>query len=504
MLLKNANHTLPIGKEVKRIAVIGPNANNSMILLGNYNGTPSKFVTPLQGIRDRAGDSVVVEYEPGCDVVDADGIVHYLSSDMASAKGESGLKAEFFKNGELSGNPFLTRRDDLSNPDWFYGSQTPSFNGSPDISSIRWSGVITAPETGVFDFLVKSDGGFRMTMADSAIFGEWTNHDLTTKERHIPLQQGRSYKFVLEFSRKSQWPQLSVQWKVLNSEHSKRAIELAKVSDIVIFVGGITPQLEGEEMQVNYDGFKGGDRTNMNLPAVQENLLKELQATGTPTVLVLTSGSAMAVNWEKENIPAILQLWYPGEEGGTAMADVVFGDYNPAGRLPVTFYKSVDQLPPFDDYNMKGRTYRYFAGEPLFAFGYGLSYTQFHYQKLNVPAESRNGDSTFISVEVQNTGILPGDEVVELYVKNLSGAASVPIHSLQGMKRIYLSAGEKRTVGFTLMPKQFAVINADAKREVDPGEFEIAVGGAQPGTNSPTSEVLVQKMMIVGKAIVIE
>ncbi len=233
-------------------------------------------------------------------------------------------------------------------------------------------------------------------------------------------------------------------------------------------------------------------------------MLKELHATGTPVVLVLTSGSALAVNWEKENLPAIVQLWYPGEEGGSALADVLFGDYNPAGRLPVTFYKSVDQLPPFDDYNMKGRTYRYFEGEPLYAFGYGLSYTNFSYRNLIVPSVIRPGDSATISVQVQNTGKLPGDEVVELYVKNLSAVAPVPIHSLQGFKRIHLDAGEKRTVEFTLLPKHLAVINADAKREVDAGDFEITVGGIQPGTKSPTTEVLTQKMKLVGKPVVIE
>jgi len=504
VLLKNSNNALPVKKEVKRIAVIGPNADNYLTLLGNYNGTPSKYVTPLQGIKNRARAGIEVKYEAGCDVVDAGGIVNDLSSDVASIKEEPGLKVEFFKNKELSGEPVLTRRDQLTSPNLFYGSLEPSFNGSDDISSIRWSGNFTAPATGEFDFMVESDGGFRLTIEDSVVFEQWTNHDPSTKEHHVALNQGKPYRFVFEFCRKSHWPQLSVQWKLLHSDHAKKAVELAKYSDLVVFVGGITPQLEGEEMHVNYEGFKGGDRTNLNLPAVQENLLKELQATGTPVVLVLTSGSALSVNWEKENIPAIVQLWYPGEEGGTALADVLFGDYNPAGRLPVTFYKSVDQLPPFDDYNMKGRTYRYFEGEPLFAFGYGLSYTQFHYQHLNIPSEIRAGDSAAISVEVQNIGKIPGDEVVELYVKNCSAAGPVPIHSLQGLKRIHLDAGEKRTVGFTLLPRQLAVINMDAKREVDAGECEIAVGGVQPGTNSSTTDIVAQKMKIVGKPFVIE
>jgi beta-glucosidase len=504
VLLKNSNNILPIKKEVKRIAVIGPNADNYLTLLGNYNGTPSKYVTPLQGIKNKSGNGIEVKYEAGCDVVDAGGIVKDLSSDVASVGGEPGLKVEFFKNKELSGEPFLTRRDELTSPNWFYSSRVPSFSGSEDISSIRWSGLLTAPATGEFDLMVKSDGGFRLLFGDSTIFPEWTNHDLMTKEHHISLEQGKTYRFAFEFSRKSHWPQLSIQWKLLNSDHARKAVELAKSSDLVIFVGGITPQLEGEEMQVNYEGFKGGDRTNLNLPVVQEDLLKELQATRTPVVLVLTSGSALAVNWEKENLPAIVQLWYPGEEGGTALADVLFGEYNPAGRLPVTFYESVDQLPPFEDYNMKGRTYRYFDGEPLFPFGYGLSYTKFSYHNLVVPSETMTGDSTTISVEVQNTGTLPGDEVVELYVKNLSATVSVPIHSLQGFRRIHLDAGQKRTVEFTLMPKQLAVINADTKREVDAGDFEIAVGGIQPGTKSPTTEVVAQKMKIVGKPFVIE
>ncbi len=504
VLLKNTNNILPIKKEVKRIAVVGPNADNYLILLGNYNGTPSKYVTPFQGIKNRAGDNIEVKYEAGCDVIDAGGIINNLSSDIASDNGKPGLKVEFFRNKDLSGEPFFTRLDQLTSPDWFYGSQMPSFTRSSDDSSTRWSGILTAPATGDFDFMVKSDGGFRLLLGDSAIFQEWANRDIRTKEHHINLKQGKTYRFVFEFSRRSQWPQLSVQWKLLNSDHSRRAVELAKNSDLVIFVGGITPQLEGEEMRVDYEGFKGGDRSNLNLPVVQENLIKELKATGTPVVLVLTCGSALAVNWEKENLPAIVQLWYPGEEGGTALADVLFGDYNPAGRLPVTFYKSVDELPPFDDYNMKGRTYRYFEGDPLFAFGYGLSYTKFSYHNLIVPSAIQTGDSAVVSVEVENIGTVPGDEVVELYIKNLAASVSVPFHALQGFRRIHLDAGEKHIVGFTLKPKQLAIVNTDAKREVDAGDFEIAVGGTQPGIQSPTTNVVVQKMRITGKPFVIE
>jgi beta-glucosidase len=271
----------------------------------------------------------------------------------------------------------------------------------------------------------------------------------------------------------------------------------------VIFVGGITARLEGEEMRVDYDGFKGGDRTHLKLPKTQEDLLKALHATGTPVVLVLTSGSALAVNWENENIPAIIQLWYPGQEGGTALAEVLFGDYNPAGRLPVTFYKSVEQLPPFEDYNMKGRTYRYFAGEPLFAFGYGLSYTKFSYANLIVPSEAKAGDDVKISVEVQNTGKAAGDEVVQLYVKDKEASVPVPIRALQGFKRIHLQPGEKQVVEFKLQPRQLAIIDENAKYVVEPGAFEIAVGGLLPGTKAPTTEFIAKELKIVGEKYIV-
>jgi len=261
---------------------------------------------------------VEVRYKVGCDAVDTGGIINNLSSDITSVGGEPGLKVEFFKNKELSGEPFFTRLDQLTSPNWFHSSQIPCFSGSSEISSIRWSGIITTPVTGEFDFMVKSDGGFRLSVEENVIIQGWTNHEPTTKENHVHLEQGKPYRFTFEFCRNSRWPKLSVQLKLLNNDHSKRAVALAKNSDLVIFVGGISPQLEEEEMRVDYEGFKGGDRTNLNLPVVQEKLLKELHATGTPVVLVLTSGSALAVNWEKENLPAIVQLWYPGEEGGMA------------------------------------------------------------------------------------------------------------------------------------------------------------------------------------------
>jgi beta-glucosidase len=257
-------------------------------------------------------------------------------------------------------------------------------------------------------------------------------------------------------------------------------------------------------MRVDYEGFKGGDRTNLDLPKVQEKLLRLLYSTGTPIILVLTSGSALSTNWEKEYIPAIIQLWYPGQEGGTALADVLFGDYNPAGRLPVTFYKSVDQLPPFEDYSMKGRTYRYFTGEPLYSFGYGLSYTKFEYSNLVIPDETKTTVSIPVTVEVRNSGKSAGDEVVQLYLKNLTAAVPVPLHSLQGFKRIHLAPGEKQVVHFEILPKQLAVCNELMKYVVEPGSFEITTGGLQPGLTSPSSGSLSKKINVVGNRFEIE
>jgi beta-glucosidase len=233
----------------------------------------------------------------------------------------------------------------------------------------------------------------------------------------------------------------------------------------------------------------GGDRTNIDLPRPQVELLKQVHALGKPMVLVLMNGSALAVNWAAEHIPAIIEAWYPGQAGGQAIADVLFGDFNPGGRLPVTFYRSVDDLPPFDDYRMEGHTYRYFRGEPLFPFGHGLSYTSFTYTDMWLSSENlKPGDSLTVRVKVTNTGKRAGNEVVQLYVTDVDASVPVPIRQLQGFERIYLNAGETTTVAFNLMPHQLAVVDDAGKQTVEPGQFQISVGGRQP-----TPEDLVQE-----------
>ena len=503
VLLKNVDDILPLKKNLKRIAVIGPTADSYDMLLGNYNGTPSKYVTPLKGIKNKVSNNIEVIYEPGCNLIEEGAIINNLSSEILIIDGKPGLKAEYFKNRDLKGEPFFTRIDPLKSINWIWGARIPGINRESEFS-IRWSGTLIAPATGEFNFRVKGDDGYRLYIDDKIIIEDWTDHEVSTQSNHIHLEKGKPYKIKVEYFRSSGWPQLLVQWELLNIDHFKKAIDLVKSSDVAIFVGGITAQLEGEEMRVDYDGFRDGDRTDLNLPKVQGDLLKVIHSTSTPVVLVLNSGSPLAINWEKENIPAIILIWYPGQEGGTALADVLFGDYNPAGRLPVTFYKSVNQLPPFEDYNMNGRTYRYFEKEPLFSFGYGLSYTKFEYENLTVPNEAQAGDSIKISVEVQNIGKAAGDEVVQLYIKDLVTSIPAPIRSLQGFKRIHLEPGEKRVVEFQLQPKQLAVINEDIQYVIEPGTFEIAVGGLLPGTESPTTEFLIKEMKIVGNPFFIK
>jgi beta-glucosidase len=259
------------------------------------------------------------------------------------------------------------------------------------------------------------------------------------------------------------------------------AIDAARSADAVVFVGGLSPQVEGEEMRVAYPGFQGGDRTDLALPAPQERLLEAVQATGKPVVLVLMTGSAIAVNWAQENVPAILAAWYPGQQGGAAVADVLFGDVSPSGRLPVTFYRSTDDLPAFADYDMKGRTYRYFGGKALYPFGYGLSYTRFEYSSVALSRRSLSSkDVLDVSVAVRNTGSRDGDEVVQLYVREIGAGAPAPLKNLRGVRRVHLKRGEEQRVAFQVTPEaDFAHYNMARKRVMaDPGEFEIQIGAS--------------------------
>lgn len=352
VLLKNENNTLPLRKDLHRIAVIGPNADNSLAVLGNYNGTPSKVISALQGIKEKLRPATEVYYEKGVD----------------------------------------------------YATDS---TGSTDFSGV---------------------------------------------------------------------------------------VSRVKDADAIIFVGGISPQLEGEEMKVKVPGFGGGDRTSILLPAVQTELLKALQSTGKPVVFVMMTGSAIATPWESAHIPAIINAWYGGQSAGTAIADILFGDYNPAGRLPVTFYKGDDDLPDFSDYSMKNRTYRYFTGTVLYPFGYGLSYTRFTYDQLSVPNTIAKGKRISISVRVTNTGERDGDEVAELYISHHGQKGPAPLLALKGFQRIQLKAGESRVLSFTLRPDDLSIVNEEGKLYQPGDRISISVGGGQPGLTIPTTSNVISKV----------
>jgi beta-glucosidase len=270
------------------------------------------------------------------------------------------------------------------------------------------------------------------------------------------------------------------------------AVAAARAADVAVLFLGLSPSLEGEEMPVRVPGFAGGDRVSIGLPDPQETLLRAVSATGTPVVLVLLSGSALAVPWAAEHVPAILEAWYPGQAGGEAIADILFGAVSPAGRLPITFYRSVSDLPPFADYHMEGRTYRYFRGQALFPFGHGLSYSRFRYRDLDVPAALRAGDSVAVSVEVENAGAIPAAEVVQVYLTREPGSAPEAVRTLAGFQRVMLAPAERRRVSFMLRPPAFS-----------PGRFQISVGGKQPGQrgvgDAATTEVLTARLEVRGR-----
>jgi len=349
VLLKNENHLLPLSKSIKKIAILGPNADNEKSIIGNYYGTASHLVTPLQGIKAKLGPGVEVVYKAG-------------------------------------------------------------------------SGYTTSNPT------------------------------------------------------------------------AKATVDSVKDADVIIYMGGISPQLEGEEMSVNREGFSGGDRTSIMLPKAQTEILKELKATGKPVVFVLMTGSAVAMPWESENIPAIVNAWYGGQDAGTALADVLFGDYNPAGRLPVTFYKGDSDLPEaFDDYSMKNRTYRYFEGTPLYGFGYGLSYTTFKYDILTTPATLQSGKKNLITVKVTNTGKKDGDEVTQLYISHLGLNTKAPIRALKGFDRTFIKAGQSKILTFELSPDDLKVVDSEGNSKIFKGKVSISVGGSQPDEQTAASKKTVTK-----------
>jgi beta-glucosidase len=505
VLLKNEKNILPLKKDVKSIAVIGPNADYLEALLGNYNGVPSKWTTPLEGIKQKVSATTKVLYALGTTLT-GEALVPVPSSALLTPDntGAHGLKGEYFNNKDLQGEPVATRVDEQLNFNWFTNAPVPQL--PTDNFSVRWTGMFVPPVSGTYQLGARADDGVRIYLDDKLLVEDWRDRGAKTVTKPVELEGGRKYKIRIEYYDRYHIGEMRLVWSPPRLAESLRAEALQKAgeSDVVVMALGLSPSLEGEEMDVKTEGFSGGDRTSLDLPKAQEELLKAVQATGKPVVLVLLSGSNLAVNWARDNVPAIVQAWYPGEEGGRAIADVLFGDYNPAGRLPVTFYKSVDQLPPFNDYNMQGKTYRYFKGEPLYPFGYGLSYTKFKYGNLKLSAKRvKPGENVQISVDVQNIGDRGGDEVVQLYLTDVAASVPVPIRSLRGIQRIKLKPGEKRRIAFTLAPRDLSLIDNNGKRVVEPGEFSISVGGKQPGfagsADATGTGIVLGSFVILGK-----
>ncbi|MFL6211280.1 MAG: glycoside hydrolase family 3 C-terminal domain-containing protein [Pyrinomonadaceae bacterium] len=503
VLLKNDGGALPLRKDLKTVAVIGPNADALESLVGNYNGVPSAYVTPLTGIRRAVAPTTKVLYALGTTMT-SEPVVPVPAAALftSTARDAAGLRAEYFDNKDLQGPPVATRTDAQLNFDWFTDAPVPQL--PTDNFSARWTGALVPQASGPYKLGLTVDDGARLYLDDKLVIDDWHDHNAHTVTQPVELVSGRAYKLRIEYYDRYASATAKLVWSPPHLAETLRteAIAAAKQADVVIMCLGLSPRLEGEEMDVQEEGFHGGDRTKLDLPRAQAELLAAIHATGKPVVLVLLNGSALAVNWAADNVPAIVEAWYPGEEGGTGLADVFFGDYNPAGRLPVTFYQSVEQLPAFTDYRMQGRTYRYFTGAPLYPFGYGLSYTKFAYSNLQLKHRVTPRETVTVSAEVRNVGPTDGDEVAQLYVTDAQASAPVPIRALKGVARIHLRAGERRRVTFTLAPRDLTIIDVHGRRVLEPGEFRVSVGGKQPGftgrADAQTTGVVTGSFVVMG------
>jgi len=500
VLLKNENSILPLSKDIKKLAVIGPNADNWESLVGNYNGIAKNPITVLKGLQKKLTNTEIL-FAEGSHLADGVSNLHAIPAKyLMTAEGKQGVVGEYFDNAKLDGKPAFTRIDEDINFYWEKAAPTPELND--DDYSVRWTGYLVPPVSGQYNIGCWGMPSLDVWLEGEKILSHNSEHHAFYQERAVGLEAGKKYKFVYEYRNNFGDGDAKLLWTMPNTTMQQEAVEAAKQADAVVLVLGLSQRLEGEEMPIQVDGFAGGDRTHLKLPQTQRDLMKAVEATGKPVILVLLNGSALAVNWANENLEAIISAGYPGQEGGTAVADVLFGDYNPAGRLPVTYYKSVDQLPAFEDYNMTGRTYKYFEGEPLYPFGYGLSYTTFTYSDIKVNKKAKVGESVYVMVNITNSGNRDGEEVVQLYLKDEIASTPRPNLQLEGFERIYLKAGESKTVEFELTPRQFSIIGAEDKRVIESGTFNIFVGGGQPGAEA--SNVVSTKVELTGKNKYIE
>ncbi len=475
VLLKNKDHALPLRKDLKKIAVVGPNAADSVMLWANYNGFPSHTVTILDGIRAKAPQAEVV-YELGCNHT-ANDLLKDLGDCITSEAGQ-GFTATYYNNIAFEGEP--VHRGSAKELHFTTGGNT-QFAPNVNLTNFtsRYTGVFESPVTGEVEFVLSGNDGIRLLVDKDTLFNVWGNEYGAGKVCKLRTEKGKKYPLTIEYMQKGGDAVLNFTVGVREPVNFAGTASRVKDADVIVFVGGISPRLEGEEMPVDAEGFRKGDRTNIELPAVQKEMIRALKATGKPIVYVVCTGSALALNWEEANVDAIVNAWYGGQQAGTAVADVLFGDYNPAGRLPVTFYTSIDQLPDFQDYSMQGRTYRYMTQKPLYPFGYGLSYTSFEYQNAKLASDKVNRDHPVtLTLEVANTGSMDGDEVVQVYIKNPNDPAG-PLKAMKAFKRIHVEAGARQSVTFQLEPKAFWSFNDQTQAmEVRPGMYQVLFGGS--------------------------
>ena len=486
VLLKN-DGTLPLKPDVQRIAVVGPLADQTRVLLGNYTGIPLHTVSMLEGLKAAFPDAKIT-YVPGTQFLRDDGtpVPHRL---LTTPDGAPGLKADYLGEvglGLMEGRPpkpIATRVE--AGPDLTESNLPAEVRGKRSFA-VRWTGFLTPPETGDYLVGMLAAGFGRVSVNDKVVAQVFGMGGPQSKLGRVHFEKGEKVALDVTYGViNSGQPRAQLIWAKVNSAPSPEAVTAARNADVVIAVVGITSELEGEEMPVDVPGFLGGDRTSIDLPEPEEALVEAVAASGKPLVVVLMNGSALAVNWPSEHANAILEAWYSGEEGGNAIADTLSGKNDPAGRLPVTFYKDLSQVPNFENYSMEGRTYRYFAGKPLYPFGYGLSYTTFGYSNLTLSqSDIAAKDPLNAEVTVTNTGKVAGDEVVQVYLE-FPKVPGAPLKALRGFERIHLEPGASQQVHFELKDRDLSMVTEDGDPIIAQGDYAIRIGGGQPDTGAP-------------------
>jgi beta-glucosidase len=488
VLLKN-DGVLPLRSSGTKILVVGPLADETAVLLGNYNGIPSHSVSILEGIHS-VFSGAQVDYVPGTQFLRKD--VQPVPAELLAADGNPGVVADYYEVNDVLAymggrdTPKLLAHRNEPGIGQSLGSLPPEV-AKVDAFAVTWQATFTPSETSDYYLGFRGNGFFRVWLDGRAIAVAY--HTNGMKLAHVQLEKGRAYALKIDYGpNKGAKESAELVWSKINLHPSPEVTAASKNADVVIAVVGLTSELEGEEMAVSEEGFKGGDRTSLDLPKPEEELLESVAATGKPMLVVLLNGSALSVNWAQQHANAILEAWYPGEEGGAAVAETLAGLNNPAGRLPVTFYKSVADLPAFEDYSMSNRTYRYFKGSPLYPFGYGLSYSKFEYSTVKLSSDKiQAGESLVVDADVKNTSERNGDEVAQVYLTypKLPGA---PMRALCGFARIHVDAGKTVHIHVPVKARDLSYVSEAGDRIIGAGSYRISVGGGQPNTGAPFVE----------------